>query len=124
MYNLQLKPNEKVFLITMGGLIKQQESHNYMEELLKKLKTFNTSEYYLVLDTQELQASPQDMLDEEKKGIELLVKTPFKGRFNIASKTLIANMQAKRIAGDTLKLITTVHSYDEFVSIINLHKAV
>ncbi|WP_088225495.1 hypothetical protein [Desulfosporosinus sp. FKB] len=123
MYNFQLKPTEKVFLITMGGLINKQESHQYMEDLLKKLLTFKTFEYYLVLDTQELKASTQDMLDEEKKGIELLVKTPFKGRFNIASKTLIANMQAKRIAGDALKQITTVQSYDEFVSIINLHRA-
>ncbi|MGC7872709.1 hypothetical protein ACPUYX_14445 [Desulfosporosinus sp. SYSU MS00001] len=123
MYNFQLKPTEKVFLITMGGLINKQESDNYMEDLLQKLHTFKTSEYYFVLDTQELKASTQDMLDEEKKGIELLVKTPFKGRFNIASKALIANMQAKRVAGNALKQITTVQSYDEFVSIINLHRA-
>jgi NAD(P)H-hydrate repair Nnr-like enzyme with NAD(P)H-hydrate dehydratase domain len=123
MYNFQLKPEEKVFLITLGGLINSQEAQKAKEELLKKFKTVNTSDYYLVLDCQELKASAQDMLDQEKKNIELLVKTPFKGRFLIESKTLITNMQAKRIAGTTLSQLTTVHSYEEFTFVTKLHKA-
>jgi predicted transcriptional regulator len=123
MYNFQLVPNERVFLITMGGLISDQESHKYMEDLLRKLKTFNTSEYYLVIDTQELKTSKQDMLDQVKEGIELLVSTPFKGRYNIVSKALVTNMQAKRIAYEAMNQITPVESYAEFVSFTNLHKA-
>ncbi len=38
MYNFQLIPHERVFLITMGGLITDQESHKYMEDLPRKLK--------------------------------------------------------------------------------------
>ena len=124
MFNLQIKPEKKVFLITLGGLINNQEAQKAKEELLKKFKTVNTSEYYLVFDCQELKASAQDMLDQEKRNIELLVNTPFKGRFLIESKTLITNMQAKRIAGSALSQLTTVHSYDEFVSITRLQKAV
>lgn len=94
MYKLEMKPHHKAFVITMEGLISREESSNYMEDLSKRLKTFNTSEYYVVIDTQDLSASTQDMLDQMKKGIELLVKTPFKGRFNIVSKHIITNMQA------------------------------
>ncbi|MDQ7095115.1 hypothetical protein REC12_16075 [Desulfosporosinus sp. PR] len=124
MYNFQLIPNEKVFLITMGGLITDQESHKYLEDLLRKLKAFNTAEYYLVIDTQELKASQQEMLGQVKKGIELLVATPFKGRYNIISKNHITTMQANRIAHEALTQITPVKSYDEFLITRNLHKAV
>ena len=117
MYKFEMKPSHKAFIITMGGLISREESSNYMEDLSKRLKTFNTSEYYVIIDTQDLSASTQDMLDRMKEGIELLVKTPFKGRFNIVSKHVITNMQAKRVAGENLSHITPVQSYEEFVSV-------
>ncbi|WP_425806775.1 hypothetical protein ACHOLT_06930 [Desulfitobacterium sp. Sab5] len=117
MYKFEMKPSHKAFIITMGGLISREESSNYMEDLSKRLKTFNPSEYYVVIDTQNLSASTQDMLDRMKAGIEVLVKTPFKGRFNIVSKHIITNMQAKRVAGESLSHITPVQSYGEFVSV-------
>jgi hypothetical protein len=117
MYKFELKTNEKVFLITMSGLVSKEDGEKCLTDLQRKLKTFNTSEYYLVVDTQELKASTQDSGDNIKNTIELFVKTPFKERYNILPKSVITNLQAKRFTGnDMFSKITPVKSYEEIFS--------
>ena len=117
MYKLELKTSEKVFLIAMSGLISKEEGEECLNDLQRKLKTFNTSEYYLVVDTQELKASTQDSVDNIKNTIELFVKTPFKGRYNILPKSVITDLQAKRASGnDMFNKIIPVKSYEEIFS--------
>lgn len=114
MYKLEIKSNEKVFLITMGGLISKQEGKQYLVELIEKLKTFNTSQYYLVVDTQELKASTQDSVDNIKNYIELLITTPFKERYNIVPRSSITALQAKRLVkNDMFSKIIPIRSYEE-----------
>lgn len=117
MYKLELNPNEKVFLITMSGLLSKEEGDRYLTDLQRKLKTFNTSEYYLVVNTQELKASKQDSIDNIKNSIELIVTTPFKGLYNIVPKSVITSSQAKRVVkNDMFNKIIPVQSYEEIFS--------
>lgn len=116
MYKLEIKSSEKVFLITMGGLISKQEGEEYLVDLFGKLKTFNTSEYYLIIDTQELKASAQDSVDNIKNAIELLATASFKRRYNIVPKSSITESQAKRVAkNDMINKIIPIKSYKEIL---------
>jgi hypothetical protein len=119
MYKMELKTNEKVFLITMSGFFSKEESNKYLIDLSNKLKTFNKSEYHVVIDTQELKASAQDCLDQIKRGIEIITATPFKGCYNIASKNVITNAQASRVGKDVnFSKINMVQSYEEVLKSI------
>ena len=69
MYKMELKTNEKIFLITTSGFISQDEGNNYLVDLVAKVKTFNNSEYHIIIDTQELKASGQGSTEGIKKSI-------------------------------------------------------
>jgi hypothetical protein len=119
MYKMELKTNEKIFFITMSGFFSKEEGNKYLMDLPNKLKTFNNSDYNVVIDTQELKASSQDCVDQIKKGIELIVSAPFKGRYNIISKNLITNVQANRVGKDVnFSKINVVKSYEEVLELI------
>ncbi|APM40854.1 hypothetical protein BS101_20145 [Clostridium kluyveri] len=116
MYKLEIKPEKNIFLITFKGLLSKKEGEEFLSELLRKLKTFDTSKYNLVVDTQELKVSTQDSTDNIKSTIELLVKTPFKGRYNVVPKSIIAELQAKRVVkNDIFNKITPIKSYESLL---------
>ncbi|WP_333886554.1 hypothetical protein [Clostridium sp.] len=60
MYKFEIKFKDKVVLITLKRLISLEESYKIFEDLIGRLKTFDTSKYNLVVDTGELKASKQD----------------------------------------------------------------
>jgi len=118
MYKIELKINEKIFLINMSGFFSKEEGEKYLIDLSNKLKTFNSSEYYAVIDTQDLKASAQDCVLLMKKGIEIAT-TQFKGCYNIVSKNVITNLQAKRVGKDvSFSKINVVQSYEEVLKSI------
>jgi hypothetical protein len=117
MYKIELKTNEKVLLITMSGLISKVEGETCFFDLKKRLRTFNTSEYCLIIDTQELKASKQDSVDNIKNIVELFVWKPFKVRYNIIPKSIIATLQAKKVVKSRIfRKIIPVKSYEEIFS--------
>lgn len=120
MYKFELKQKEKVFLVTIGGFITKEEGNKLSSELLHIMKTFNQSEYYLIIDTQDLKASGQDSIEDVKNGMELFIRCKFKGMFNILSKNIITNVQANRIGKDVgFSKIKQVQSYDEVIKLIS-----
>lgn len=120
MYKLEVRSNEKVFLITMSGCVLKDEGQQYLIELSKRLRVFNTSEYCLVIDIQELKATTQDSVDKVKNCIELLITTPFKERYSILPKSSIAVLQVMRLVGsDMFNKIIPVKYYEEIFTYKN-----
>lgn len=122
MYKFEVKSEDNIVLITFEGLLSQKDGCRVFEDLSRKLKTFDTSKYNLIVDTQELKASKQDSVDNIKRTIELFVKTPFKGRYNVVPKSIIADLQAKRVSGnDVFSKITPIKSYESLLKLpVNL----
>jgi hypothetical protein len=95
MYAIEMNPENKIFLITLSGLLSREEVKNFLVNLTGKLKTFNTSKYYLIVDMQNFKYGEQDSLDNVKKAEDLLITTPFKGLYSIKSKEcIITNLQS------------------------------
>lgn len=119
MYKIELKRNEKIFMVTMSGFVSKDEGNNFISELSNQLTKFNNSEYIIVIDTQNLNASAQECVNQIKEGIDIIVKAPFKKHYNIASKNLITNMQAQRVGKDVnFNKITVMKSYEEVLQAI------
>jgi hypothetical protein len=120
MYKLECKSKEKIFLITFGGLLSKEEGEDFLVNLSGKLRTLNPSQYYVVVDTQDLKASGQDSLDNIKNTIELLITSKFRGYYNIVPKSIITELQAKRVVkNDMFSLIKPVKSYEEILNLLN-----
>ena len=89
MYKFECRPNEKIFLITMSGYITKEEGSRYIAEFNENVKTFNKSEYYVVVDTSELKSDGKNSLNDLKEFIQNLISSisiSFKGKYNIVSK--------------------------------------
>lgn len=95
-YAIDINSENKIFLITLSGLLSNEEGKDFLTSLLNRLKTFNVDNYYVIVDIRRLISSPQNTLNHITKAIELLVTAPFKGHYLIKSKNIIANSSTKR----------------------------
>lgn len=121
MYEFKIEPNENIVLITLNGLLSKNEWDAFLALLLEKLKSLNTSQYHVIIDTQNLKASAVDSIDNIKTAVQLFVTTPFKGRYNIVSKSVITNVQIKQIVKNhILNKITPVGSYEEILNLLDV----
>lgn len=77
MCNLELKTNEKTFLITMSGLITEAESLDYIVELEKNIKNINPDQYNIIVDSRKLNTA-QYLFDMVAIIMEMITSTPFK----------------------------------------------
>jgi hypothetical protein len=121
MYKIEVNHVDKTFTVTLEGSIGPEESAAYLTEMGSRLLERDFSEYYMIVDSSGLKVSSQDMEDHMKKGMGLVLSTPFKGRFNIVPKSAITNLQANRI-GKEFELkenLTMVQSYEEIVELLN-----
>lgn len=120
MYKMELKNNEKVFLITMGGFMTEKESIDYIEELGKVIKTIDPAKYSIVIDSRELKTSSQQLIGYIEQAMELITNTPFKKRYSIIPKNVIATFQIRRIVKKDDKFNDTilVESYEEILKSI------
>lgn len=120
MYKMEIKTNEKVFLITMSGLMTEKESVSYIEELEKNIKAINPTQYSIVVDTRELKTTSQQLIGLMEQAMELITNTIFKKRYSIMPKSLVATMQVKRVAKEDNKFNDSiiVESYEEVLKSI------
>jgi len=117
MYKLEFKENEKVFLVTMSGLMTKKEIMSYITEFKKKIKNFNPTEYNIVLNIKELEAFLHDfdLIDLMEKAITLIINAPFKARYNTMPKSAVAAWQMERIGKKNTSFYDTIftESYEE-----------
>ncbi|HEY5563193.1 MAG TPA: hypothetical protein VIK72_15850 [Clostridiaceae bacterium] len=89
MYMMKLKPKDKIFMITMAGLISKEEGSRLLNDAKKVLITFNAAEYYFVINTVELKASAQDALEVMQKCLGLFASLPFIKQINITPRSAL-----------------------------------
>lgn len=120
MYKMELKTNDKIFLITISGMMTEKESISYIEELKKNIRSINPVQYSIVIDSQELKTSPQGLIGLIEEAMSLIVNTPFKKRYSIMPKSAIATSQIKRIGREDDEFSDTiiVESYKEVIKLI------
>lgn len=120
MYKMEVKTNERILLITMSGLMTEKESLAYIEELNKNIKRINPTQYSMVVDTRELKASPQNLINLMEQAMELITTTPFKRRYSIMPKSAVATMQVKRVSKEDNKFNDTifVEAYEDVLKAI------
>lgn len=120
MYTMELKENEKVFLITMSGLMTEEESRSYIDEFKKKIKTMNTHKYNIVVDAKELKTSPQELTGLMEQAMDLITNTPFKTRYSVMPKSAVATSQVKRVARKETEFDDTIfaESFEEVLRML------
>jgi len=94
---MKLKPKEKVFIITMAGLISKDEGNRFLKDVKEMLITFNAAEYFFVINTVELKALAQDALEVVQKCLGLFNGLPFIKQIHITPRSSIINARGKRI---------------------------
>lgn len=122
MYKLEFKENEKVFLVTMSGLMTRKEIMTYIAEFKKNMKKFNPTEYNIFLNIKELEAFSQDLIDVMEKAIMLIINAPFKARYNTTPKSVVAAWQMERIGRKNTSFYDSIftESYDEMLKLLGL----
>lgn len=124
MYKIELKEKEKVFLVTMSGLMKKTEITAYINEFKKKIKSFNLGQYNIVLNIKELEAFSQDfgLLDLMEQAIILIINAPFKARYNTIPKSVVAAWQMERIGKKHTSFYNTIftESYEEVLRLLRV----
>ena len=115
MYKIELKTNGKILLINMSGFMTQEESISYIKELKKNIKDISPTQYSIVVDSRELKTFSQQLLGSIEESMSLITNTPFKKRYTIIPKSIIATMQIKRVGMGINKYNDTifVESYEE-----------
>lgn len=124
MYKIELKEKEKVFLVTMSGLMKKTEIIAYINEFKKKIKSFNLGQYNIVLNIKELEAFSQDFgfLDLMEQAIILIINAPFRARYNTIPKSVVAAWQMERIGKKHTSFYNTIftESYEEVLKLLRV----
>lgn len=124
MYKIELKENEKVFLVTMSGLMKKTEIMAYINEFKKRIKSFDLDQYNIVLNIKELEAFSQDfdLIDLMEQAVMLIIKAPFKARYNTIPKSVVAAWQMERIGKKHTSFYDTIftESYEEVLKLLRL----
>ena len=118
MYKMELKTNEKIFLITIGGFMTEEESISFIAEMKKNIKNINPTQYNIVVDSRELKTSSPQLVGLMEEAMTLLTTTPFKTRYSIMPKNIIATSQVKRVSKENNKFNDTifVESYEEILN--------
>lgn len=120
MYQLEIKPSKKIFSITLSGILSKEEGVKLMTDLSSRLKTINTSQYYVIINAEDLNAGGQDSVDNIKAITGILETAAFKGYYNITPKSIIAELQVKRVVGNEIfNKITSVKSYEEVLRLLS-----
>jgi hypothetical protein len=116
---MELKTDEKIFLITMEGFLTLNESISYIGELRKNIRKFNPSKYSLVIDAKELKASPQRSIGMMEEAMKIITTIPFKNKYSITPESLIAASQIKRVGrgNDKFCEMIFVESYEEVLGL-------
>lgn len=94
MYTMELKTN--LLIITMSGVMTKEEGISYIEELKKNIKDISPIDYNIVVDSRKLKKISEELRESRKQAISLIASTPFKKRYNIMPKDIIATMQGLR----------------------------
>ncbi|GEL77826.1 hypothetical protein [Tenuibacillus multivorans] len=115
MYKIDVKDNEKLFFVKVGGFFKDEEAKQFLDEYLSKYESITPSEYDLVLDCKELSVSAQDMVPVLKERLEMYASQGFNRIFLVKMDSATGMMQLKR-AGEESGFwgqITVVDTADE-----------
>lgn len=83
---MELKKNEKIFLITISGLMTEKDSVSYIEELEKNISYIDPRQYSIIVDTRELIFFPKQFIELREQAKTLITTTPFKKRCRIAKR--------------------------------------
>ena len=120
MYKMELKTSEKVLLINMSGFMTRTESLGCVKELENKIKEVNPTQYNIVVDADGLKTSSPELVGHMEKALDMISNTPFKMRFSILPKDIIATSQVKRVGrvDDKFKDTIFVGSYEEALDLI------
>ena len=114
MYNFEVNPAKKTFLITTSGMFKKEEAIEFIEEFEKKIKTLDPKQYTLIINAKEQKPSSPDVLPLQEKAIGLYLNTPFAKRFSIEFDSIITMQQIKRVGkNEMLDGFTFVNSLEE-----------
>lgn len=118
MYTIELKTN--LLLITMSGVMTQEESISYIEELKKNIKEISPIDYNIVVDSRKLKKISQELSESWEQTISLINSTPFKKRYSIMPKDMIATMQGMRVGIVNNEINNTIfaESYGELLKLI------
>jgi hypothetical protein len=121
MYKIEIVPTKNLFIVTMSGFMKEDESKAYLDEFRRKLRTITPSNFNIVVDTHELITASKNLTDLMKEAQELIVRTPFKKRYSIMPKSIIATSQIKRVGKDdeVFKNTTFAESYEDVLKQLN-----
>lgn len=119
MYKIDINEVEKQFIITLAGLLDDSENAAYLMELESKLHMKNFNDYVLIVDTSDLKITTPEKEANMQKGIELIVKKPFRVKYNIAPKSAVTNLQANRVGSslDIKNQLIRVASLDEIFAV-------
>lgn len=129
MYIMNYNENKKIFHITVSGFFKQEDGENFLEDYNKNLETFGeydktlknykAKDVSLIIESEDLKASAQNMLETMKKCYLLYNSSEFKKMFIILPKSATAAGQAKRMAKLSGYIGEFAKSLDEAYSLAN-----
>lgn len=124
MYRVEIEESEKVFLVTMSGIMTKPEIMAYIDEFKKKTKRLNPAEYSIVLNIQELEVVPGDfnVTDLMEQAVILTINVPFKMRYNTMPKSVVATWLIEKIGKKDTSFYDTIftESYGEVLKLLRV----
>jgi hypothetical protein len=120
MFNFNINSQKKSFHVSASGSFGVEEAKQIVEEYKNKAKGLNLKEYVLIIDSEAVSVSTPDVVPYMNELIQLYTDAPFKKKYFVSPKSVIASMQVKRVSQQDKKsentfmdLVTLVSSADE-----------
>lgn len=98
MFEMKVDPSKKAFIIKVGGFFREDEAMNFLETYNKHVQSINPSDYTLILLSEDLAVSNQDMLPKLEGIINLYKSAGFKKFYSTYPKSVVAKIQLEKIS--------------------------
>lgn len=119
MYIMKYEENKNVFHVTVSGFFKEEDGLGFLNDYTNNLKTFKPQNTTLIIESQDLKTSTQNMLEIMKNCYQLYNSSGFKKMFIVLPESATAAGQAKRMAKEAGYVGDFAVSLDEAYSLIN-----
>lgn len=102
------------FIIKVWGFFTMDDANDFIQSYQEIVKSFNPSDYILVVDGRDLKTSSPDVAAMLQKVMQMYIQTPFKKRYSIELNSALTKMQLQRLGQDIIfKYFTFVNSESE-----------
>ncbi|MFJ8528410.1 hypothetical protein [Bacillus sp. NPDC094106] len=100
-YKLQANRAQKVFHVSVEGMMSNQDGANFITDYKRNIAGFNPKEYTIELDCTKLNVTSADVLPMLEECYKLYIADGFQKVIFVVSNNTILKMQLNRVARNT-----------------------